>query len=221
MSQIASDPSTAEKIAASLLKIQAVKLDINHPFTWSSGWKSPIYCDNRLALGYPEIRGQIRDHLVAKIKDEFPECQAIAGVATAGIPHAALVADAMGLPFLYVRSKAKGHGLENLIEGRIVAEQKIVVIEDLISTAGSSLRAIEALKAANFQVLGLAAIFSYGFEVARQSLEQSAVKWFSLSSYSYLIDHAAELGLVDETQVQSLQAWREQPQDWEPFSAAP
>ncbi len=211
----------AAEIAELLLNIQAVKLDLENPFTWSSGWRSPIYCDNRLTLGYPDIRDRIKESLATRIQEEFTSVEAIAGVATAGIPHATLVADHLNLPFLYVRSKPKGHGLENLIEGRLVKSQKVVVIEDLISTAGSSLRAIKALRDAGCEVLGLAAIFNYGFPLAQDQLAQKQVMWFSLSDYNSLIDFAAQRGIVEPVQVESLQAWRREPQNWKQANTTP
>ncbi len=221
MTHLPLNATLAAEIAELLLNIQAVKLDLENPFTWSSGWRSPIYCDNRLTLGYPDIRDRIKESLAARIQEEFTSVEAIAGVATAGIPHAALVADHLNLPFLYVRSKPKGHGLENLIEGQLVKSQKVVVIEDLISTAGSSLRAIEALRDAGCEVLGLAAIFSYGFPLAQDQLVQKQVNWFSLSDYNALIDFAAQRGIVEPVQVETLQAWRREPQNWKQASATP
>ncbi|MCL4159874.1 UNVERIFIED_CONTAM: hypothetical protein GTU68_061385, partial [Idotea baltica] len=152
----------ALKVASDLLQIKAIKLNKNNPFTWSSGWKSPIYCDNRLSLSYPEIRTQIKNALADAAKAKYPGLEAIAGVATAGIPQGALVADALGVPFVYVRAKAKGHGMENLIEGKVTPGQKVVLVEDLVSTGGSSLKAAEALKAADMEVMGMLAIFTYG-----------------------------------------------------------
>ena len=165
-------------------------------------------------LGYPNLRTYIRDCLVEKILKNFPQCEAIAGVATAGIPQGALVADVLNLPFIYVRSKPKGHGLENLIEGYYLPGQKVVMVEDLISTGGSSLKAIEAVKHAEMKVLGLAAIFTYGFDVARSNFEQAGVPWFSLSDYHLLIEHAADSGLVSDSELKLLQRWREQPSKW-------
>lgn len=221
MSHLVSDPQVAHEIAELLLDIQAVKLNTENPFTWSSGWKSPIYCDNRRSLGYPKARARIKELMALRIRGEFAQVEGIAGVATAGIPHAALIADHLNLPFLYVRSKPKGHGLENLIEGRPVASQKVVVIEDLISTAGSSLRAIQALRAAKYEVLGLAAIFSYGFSRAQEQLLAQQVKWFTLSDYSYLIDAAVQKGLVDPVHLPALKAWRKDPQGWRQTPTAP
>jgi orotate phosphoribosyltransferase len=158
------DKKTASEVASKLLQIQAIRLQPEKPFTWASGWKSPIYCDNRLSLSYPEIRTYIKKNLVKAIQVHFQEVEAIAGVATAGIPQGALIADQMDLPFIYVRSKAKGHGMENMIEGKVIPGQKVVVIEDLVSTGGSSLKAVQDLKNAGFEVLGMVAIFTYGFD---------------------------------------------------------
>ncbi len=205
---------TAKKIASMLLDIQAVKLNLEKPFVWASGWHSPIYCDNRKSLAFPKIRSFIKHSLSERISDTFPDCQAIAGVATAGIPQGALVADNLELPFLYVRSKPKGHGLENLIEGHFQPGEKVVLVEDLVSTGGSSLKAVEALKNAGVTVLGLAAIFSYGFEVASNNFQQAGVDWFSLSNYQNLIDYAAETGIVTTDQLDKLEQWRKQPDQW-------
>ncbi|GJM27811.1 MAG: orotate phosphoribosyltransferase [Cyclobacteriaceae bacterium] len=208
------DQNTARKVASLLLEIQAVKLNLQHPFIWASGWKSPIYCDNRKSLGYPKIRTFIKNSLAERIQLKFPDCQAIAGVATAGIPQGALVADILNLPFLYVRSKPKGHGLENLIEGHYQSNQRVVLVEDLISTGGSSLRAVEALRNVDVEVLGLASIFNYGFDIAIKNFEDANVPWFSLSNYQHLIDYAAETGIVTRTQLETLEAWRKQPSAW-------
>ena len=201
-------------IAGKLLDIGAIKLNLNTPFTWSSGWKSPIYCDNRLSLSFPELRTLIKTALSQAIKSNFPEVEAIAGVATAGIPQGALVADEMELPFLYVRSKPKGHGMENLIEGKVDAGQKIVVIEDLISTGGSSLKAAEALRQADVKVLGMTAIFTYGFDVADQNFEEAGLPLICLSNYEYLIQAALERNYIKEDQLETLRAWRKDPAGW-------
>jgi orotate phosphoribosyltransferase len=214
MSQKATDREVGLKIASLLLKIEAVKLSLDQPFVWASGWQSPIYCDNRKSLGYPEIRTFIKNSLIQKISKGFPDCDAIAGVATAGIPQGALIADAMELPFLYVRSKPKGHGLENLIEGHFEPGLKVVMVEDLISTGGSSLKAVEAVRKSDMEVLGLAAIFTYGFEVAAQNFERASVPWFSLSNYHLLLEYAAQQHLVNEAQLTMLKQWRNQPDSW-------
>ena len=205
---------TGLKIASMLLKIGAVKLNLEKPFVWASGWNSPIYCDNRKSLGHPEIRTSIKTSLAQRIKHEFPEVESIAGVATAGIPQGALVADLMELPFLYVRSKPKGHGLENLIEGSYQPGQKVVLVEDLVSTGGSSLKAVDALRKAGMEVLGLASIFSYGFDIAQINFQQAQVPWFSLSNYHLLIDQAIKEGIVNPSQIKLLQEWRKNPDKW-------
>ncbi len=204
----------AGKIAAMLLQIQAIKLNTEKPFVWSSGWKSPIYCDNRLSLSYPDVRNIIRDGLVEGIKENFKDVESIAGVATAGIAQGALVADALNLPFLYVRPKPKDHGMENLIEGKITKGQRIVVVEDLVSTGGSSLKAVQALKEAGFNVLGMVSIFSYGFDVATQNFKAADVTLISLSDYSFLLRYALDQKYITEEQVVSLKAWRVDPANW-------
>lgn len=204
----------AENIAKKLLEINAIKLDVDAPFSWASGWKSPIYCDNRLSLSYPEVRSYIKNQLAKTIQDNFEGVEAIAGVATAGIPQGALVADALNIPFIYVRSKPKGHGMENLIEGKVTTGQKVVVIEDLVSTGGSSLKAIEALRKNEISVLGMVSIFTYGFSVAEENFRNDNVKLISLSSYSEMIDEALKLNYVTEGQISSLKKWREDPGTW-------
>ena len=204
----------ARNIAKKLLEIHAIKLNVESPFTWASGWKSPIYCDNRLSLSYPEVRTYIKDQLAETIRQNFIDVEAIAGVATAGIPQGALVAEALEIPFVYVRSKPKGHGMENMIEGKVTPEQKVVVIEDLVSTGGSSLKAVEALKASKFKVLGMLSIFTYGFQIADDNFKKDDVKLISLSSYNDLIDEALKLDYITEAQVSSLRNWREDPSNW-------
>jgi orotate phosphoribosyltransferase len=206
---------TAEqKIAESLLKIKAVKLSPRAPFTWASGWKSPIYCDNRQTLSFPEVRLLIRDEFVRNIRQKFGNTEVIAGVATGGIAHGALVAEAMGLPFIYVRSSSKGHGLQNKVEGYLEKGQKVMVIEDLVSTGKSSLDAVEALNAAGADVIGMAAIFTYGFEIAKENFAKVNCELITLSNYTALIEEAMELNYVDEESLQSLKEWRSNPQNW-------
>ena len=205
---------TAVNVAGMLLQIQAIKLNTEKPFTWASGWKSPIYCDNRLSLSYPEIRSAIRDGLVQAIKQNFFTAESIAGVATAGIAQGVLVAEAMSLPFLYVRPKPKDHGMENLIEGRIVKNQKVVLVEDLVSTGGSSLKAAAALREAGFDVLGMVCIFSYGFDIATRNFYDANTSLISLSDYSHLLKYAQEEKYVSEEQLTSLKAWRVDPSNW-------
>lgn len=204
----------AEKVAESLLTIKAIKLSPEKPFTWSSGWKSPIYCDNRLSLSFPDVRNLIKNQLAEAIKSQFQGAEAIAGVATAGIPQGALVADLLSLPFLYVRSKPKGHGMENLIEGKVDAGQKVVVVEDLISTGGSSLSAVKALREAGAAVLGMAAIFTYGFPVADQNFKEAEVPLVVLSDYAALLQHAQQKGTISEQQIPVLNEWRKNPENW-------
>ncbi len=205
---------SSKKIAQKLLEINAIKLNMDAPYTWASGWKSPIYCDNRLSLSYPEIRSYIRDQIVSTIKEIFSEVEAIAGVATAGIPQGALVADALQIPFLYVRSKAKGHGMENKIEGKVTPGQKVVVIEDLVSTGGSSLHAIKALRKSKMKVLGMISIFTYGFPVAEANFKEEKVTLVSLSNYDDLIYEALEQQYIDQDQIPGLRKWREDPANW-------
>ncbi|MFW6352537.1 MAG: orotate phosphoribosyltransferase [Bacteroidota bacterium] len=203
-----------ETIAKYLLQSKAIKLEPTTPFTWASGWKSPIYCDNRLTLSFPEIRTAIKNAFVETIKQHYPEVQTIAGVATGAIAQGALVAEAMGLPFIYVRSKPKGHGLENLIEGKYTAGDKVVVIEDLISTGGSSLNAVEALRKSNLEVLGMVAIFSYGFPQAGENFKTSQCALHTLSNYNALLQLAFETGYISKEQLPVLEAWRKDPANW-------
>jgi orotate phosphoribosyltransferase len=205
---------TAAPVAAMLLKIQAIKLNTEKPFTWSSGWKSPIYCDNRLALSYPDVRKPIKEGLIQVIRENFFTAEAIAGVATAGIPQGALVADSLDLPFLYVRPKPKDHGMENLIEGKVTKGQKVVVIEDLVSTGGSSLKAAQALKDAGFHVLGMVSIFNYGFDIATRNFYEANISLISLSDYSHLLSYALKENYINESELTSLKAWRVDPANW-------
>lgn len=204
----------AAKVASLLLEIGAIKLNTRTPFKWSSGWNSPIYCDNRISLSFPKIRSAIKKLLVDTVKSHYPDAEAIAGVATAGIPQGALIADAMELPFIYVRSSPKGHGMENLIEGKISRDQKVVVVEDLISTGGSSLKAAEALSEAGIEVVGMIAIFTYGFDQADKNFENAGIPLVCLSNYSNLIEEALNQGYISEDQVASLEAWRKAPEQW-------
>ncbi len=204
----------AKQVANMLLKVGAVKLSPQKPFTWSSGWLSPIYCDNRLTLSFPEVRTFIKNELANVIKSQYPQVEAIAGVATAGIPQGALVADLLNLPFLYVRSSPKGHGMENLIEGKIEENQKIVVVEDLISTGGSSLKVVKSLRDAKAEVIGLVAIFNYGFELAKQAFEHEKVPFQTLSNYSSLLVEAVDKDYISEEDMASLQEWRLAPENW-------
>jgi orotate phosphoribosyltransferase len=203
-----------KEIATHLLEIGAVSLEPNEPFTWSSGLKSPIYCDNRLTLAYPHVRNAIADGLAALIRTHFPDAEAIAGTATAGIPHAAWVSERFGLPMCYVRSQAKGHGKGKQIEGKVDKGQKIVVVEDLISTGGSSLNAVRALREEGCQVLGVAAIFTYGLEKGKQAFAENNVEVHTLTDYDTLIETAVELGVVTEQDLATLRKWRENPEEW-------
>lgn len=205
---------TAGQIASMLLRIQAIKLDTEKPFSWSSGWKSPIYCDNRLSLSYPEIRDTIKHALVQAIRENFFTVEGIAGVATAGIAQGALVADLLNLPFLYVRPKPKDHGMQNLIEGKIVKRQKIVVVEDLVSTGGSSLKATQALKEAGFEVLGMVSIFNYGFDIATRNFYDANTSLITLCDYQNLLKYALAEQYISEAQMISLKAWRVDPSNW-------
>ncbi|HEY1024921.1 MAG TPA: orotate phosphoribosyltransferase [Sphingobacteriaceae bacterium] len=205
---------TEEKVAEFLLQIKAIKLQPNNPFTWASGWKSPIYCDNRVTLSYPSIRTYIRQNLSALIQEEYGSVGLIAGVATAGIPQGVLVAQDLGLPFAYVRSKPKDHGRGNLIEGEIFEGQRVVVVEDLISTGKSSLQAVEALREAGCDVAGLVAIFSYGFDAAEENFKAAKCRFSTLCNYSSLIDYASEHNFVSREEVELLRKWRENPAEW-------
>lgn len=205
---------TAARVAAMLLQIQAIKLNTEKPFTWASGWKSPIYCDNRLSLSYPEVRTEIKLGLVQAIEQNFFSAEAIAGVATAGIAQGALVAETLNLPFLYVRPKPKDHGMENLIEGRVVKKQKVVVIEDLVSTGGSSLKAVHALREAGFDVLGMISIFNYGFDLATRNFYEANTSLISLSDYGHMLMVAREQKYVSEEELISLKSWRVDPSNW-------
>lgn len=206
--------SIPRRVAAALLKTGGIQLRTDPPFTWSSGWNSPIYCDNRLTLSYPAVRTYIKNALADIVREHFPSAEGIAGVATAGIPQGALVADVLGLPFLYVRSKPKEHGMANMIEGKTTARQRIVVLEDLISTGGSSLKVVDALRGADCDVLGMAAIFTYGFDVAEQNFADKRVPLFCLSDYNHLLDEAVGTSLITPVQLFSLREWRRDPANW-------
>lgn len=202
------------KIAEYLLQIKAIKLQPENPFTWASGWKSPIYCDNRKTLSYPAVRTFIRQQFVETIKKEYGKPDVIAGVATGGIAQGALVAQDLGLPFVYVRSEAKKHGLTNMIEGVVEKGQSVVVIEDLISTGGSSLKAVEALREAGCIVKGMVAIFSYDFKVAEENFEAAKCSLRTLSDYHILIEEALKNNYITEKDLDSLKKWREAPDKW-------
>lgn len=205
---------TAHPIAEALLRIGAIKLNTEKPFTWSSGWKSPIYCDNRLSLSFPDVRGLVKKSLANAIQKHFPHAEGIAGVATAGIPQGALVADALNLPFVYVRPKPKDHGMENLIEGKVVKGQRVVIIEDLVSTGGSSLKAAEALRDAGFKIEGMLSVFTYGFDVATENFKKAAIELICLSDYNHLVDFALKNQQITDEQLTLLKAWRFDPANW-------
>lgn len=206
---------TLEKIfAAKLLNIKAIKLQPNNPFTWASGWKSPFYCDNRKTLSYPDLRNFVKVEITRLILERFPEVDAIAGVATGAIPQGALVADALNLPFVYVRSKPKDHGLENLIEGELKPGMKVVVIEDLISTGGSSLKAVEAIRNNNCEVIGMVASYTYGFSQAEQAFKDAKVTLVTLTNYEAVVAEALRIGYIAEADIELLNAWRKDPVNW-------
>lgn len=202
------------EVTKKLLEINTIKIQPSNPFTWASGWKSPIYCDNRKILSYPETRSFIRDRFVDVIKEKYPEAEVIAGVATGAIAIGALVADVLDLPFIYIRSKPKGHGLENLIEGDLNPNQKVVVVEDLVSTGISSLSAAEAVNNYGGVVIGMVAIFTYNFQHAIDNFKKANIELTALSRYQILIDTAVEIGEITSDQVETLMKWREDPSNW-------
>ncbi len=204
----------AKVVAEKLLQASAVKLSPESPFTWASGWKSPIYCDNRSVLSYPFIRDFIKSEMCNVLFEKFSEADAIAGVATAGIAWGAMAADQLKLPFLYVRPKPKDHGLGNQIEGRFVSKQKIVVVEDLVSTGKSSLQAVDALEAAGLEIVGMVSIFTYDFTVAKEAFDARSLKYHPLTSYPVLLELALEKGIIKEEQAAQLLSWRENPAIW-------
>jgi orotate phosphoribosyltransferase len=206
--------NSAKKTAEYLLQIKAIKLQPSNPFTWASGWKSPIYCDNRKTLSFPEVRSYIRDSFANMVKELYPHAEMIAGVATGAIAHGALAADKLGLPFIYVRSGAKEHGLGNQIEGYFEPGQKVVVVEDLISTGGSSLGAVKALREAGCIVLGMVAIFTYEFKKASDSFVSENCRLDTLSNYSTLVDTAVKTGYITQEEVETLKKWRVDPSVW-------
>jgi orotate phosphoribosyltransferase len=209
-----SPSDSAPKVAEFLLSIKAVKLQPKAPFTWASGWKSPIYCDNRITLSFPKIRTHIRQEFVRLIEDAYGKPDVIAGVATGGIAPGVLVAQELGLPFLYVRSEAKGHGLQNQIEGRIDSGQSVVVVEDLVSTGRSSLMAVEALRKAGCEVKGMVAIFTYGFDVAQAAFKAAECHLETVTNYNVLINQALKSGYITEAEKELLEDWRSNPAHW-------
>lgn len=203
-----------KEIAESLLEIEAVSLQPDNPFTWSSGLKSPIYCDNRLTLSYPAVRRKVAKGLTDLIEQHFPETEMVAGTATAGIPHAAWVSEQMDLPMCYVRSKAKGHGKGNQIEGKVTEGQKVVVVEDLISTGGSVIEAVQALRNAGCQVLGVVSIFTYELAKGEHQLKSANIEAHSLTDFSTLAKIAEQKGLITKENLSSLEEWKQNPTDW-------
>jgi orotate phosphoribosyltransferase len=206
--------NVAEVVAGQLLQIKAIKLQPSNPFTWASGWISPIYCDNRKALSYPDVRKYIAKEFANMVEKLYPNADVIAGVATGAIAQGALVADLLNKPFIYIRSAPKGHGMENLIEGDLRPGQKVVIIEDLISTGGSSLKAVEAVRNSGCEVMGMVAIFTYGFQTAEGNFAKANVKLDTLSNYQTLIKVASETGYVTQGDVATLSQWRKDPAIW-------
>ena len=208
--------STLEKIFADkLLKVKAIKLQPTNPFTWASGWKPPFYCDNRKTLSYPDLRSFVKIETSRLIMEQFPEAEAVAGVATGAIPQGAMVADTLNLPFVYVRSKPKDHGLENLIEGELKPGTKVVVVEDLISTGGSSLKAVEAIRNYGCEVVGMVASYTYGFDVAEKAFSDANVKLVTLTNYEAVVAQALSTGYIKEEEVELLNQWRKNPSQWQ------
>lgn len=207
--------STLKKdFASKLLEVKAIKLQPNDPFTWASGWKSPFYCDNRKTLSFPWLRSYVKLELVHTILEHFPEAEAVAGVATGAIAQGALVADELNFPYVYVRSKAKDHGMQNLIEGELPAGAKVVVVEDLISTGGSSLKAVAALREAGYQVVGMVASYTYGFPIATQAFAEADVRLETLTDYDHVVEQALETGYIKNEDVELLHEWRKDPANW-------
>jgi orotate phosphoribosyltransferase len=205
-------------VAEKLLKVKAVKLQPANPFTWASGWKSPIYCDNRKTLSYPAIRSFIKLELARVISEKYENAEAIAGVATGAIAQGALVADLLGLPFVYIRATPKDHGLENLIEGELRPGSKVVVLEDLVSTGGSSLKAVEAVRNFGCEVIGMVAIFTHGFPISEKKFKEAKVPLTTLSNYDAVIEEAVRTGYISQEDIATLQEWRKDPAKWTPAS---
>ncbi len=199
-----------------LLSVDAVQFSFDHPFKWSSGWNSPIYCDSRLTLSYPEIRTFIKESFVELAQKYYAHTEAVAGVATAGIPQGALLAESLNLPFLYVRAKPKGHGKENLIEGKVIAGQKVLLVEDIVSTGRSVIEAAQALRARELEVVGVLAIFTYGFDFAMQNFKEEQLPLYCLSDYTHLLVEVFKKEGVSEKTMASLHEWRKQPDTWAP-----
>ena len=206
---------TLEKLfAEKLLKVKAIKLQPSNPFTWASGWKSPFYCDNRKTLSYPSLRNFVKVEISRLVLEKFGQVDAIAGVATGAIAQGALIADELDMPYVYIRSAAKDHGMGNLIEGEIKPGQKVVVVEDLISTGGSSLKAVEAVRQAGCEVVGMVAIFTYGFPLAEEKFKEAGVTLYTLSNYNAVLEAAAETGYINSEDIETLKVWRENPSQW-------
>ena len=207
---------TLEAIFADkLIKVKAIKLQPTNPFTWASGWKSPFYCDNRKTLSYPDLRSFVKIQTARLILERFPEAEAVAGVATGAIPQGAMVADTLNMPFVYVRSKPKDHGLENLIEGELKPGTKVVVVEDLISTGGSSLKAVEAIRNYGCEVVGMVASYTYGFDVAEKAFKDANVELVTLTNYEAVVAQALATGYIKEEDVELLNQWRKAPSEWQ------
>ena len=208
---------TIKKIfAQKLLEVKAVKLQPNEPFTWASGWKSPIYTDNRKTLSFPRLRSFVKLELCHLVQEHFPEAEAVAGVATGAIAQGALVADELGLPYAYVRPKPKDHGMGNQVEGELKKGAKVIVVEDLISTGGSSLKAVAALREYGVEVIGMVASFTYGFPVAEEAFREAGVKLITLSDYNAVLEQAAETGYIKPSDIEVLKEWRKDPSGWRP-----
>jgi orotate phosphoribosyltransferase len=203
-----------EKLIEYLLNIKAIQIQPQQPFTWASGLKSPVYCDNRKLLSHPEVRNFVRDGFISLINEYFPQTECIAGVATAGIPHGAILADTLGLPFVYVRSKPKEHGLTNTIEGDLIHGQRVLVVEDTISTGGSSLKAVEDLRAVGAEVIGMIAIYKYGFDTTRQRFEDAGVVLKTLTNYEILLRAAVQSGYISKDELDTLNEWKANPSEW-------
>ncbi len=206
--------SIKDAFAKKLLEVKAIKLQPNDPFTWASGWKSPFYCDNRKTLSFADLRTFVKLELCHNILEQFPEAEAAAGVATGAIAQGALVADQLGMPFVYVRSKAKDHGMQNLIEGELEKGTKVVVVEDLISTGGSSLKAVEALRQYGCEVVGMVASYTYGFPVAEKAFADANVKLVTLTDYDHVVAQAVKTGYISDADVEVLGEWRKNPSEW-------
>lgn len=206
--------SIKDAFAKKLLEVKAIKLQPNDPFTWASGWKSPFYCDNRKTLSFADLRTFVKLELCHNILEQFPEAEAVAGVATGAIAQGALVADQLGMPFVYVRSKAKDHGMQNLIEGELEKGTKVVVVEDLISTGGSSLKAVEALRQYGCEVVGMVASYTYGFPVAEKAFADANVKLVTLTDYEHVVAQAVKTGYINDVDVEVLGEWRKNPSEW-------